>query len=63
MKVCVEARVMININTANCLMNGSTGKIEYMQIPRAGNIEVGIIYVTFGNKDAGNSFKNNLLRD
>ena len=59
----IGARVMstANINTSGHLMNKSTGKIEYMQMPRAGNNLVGIIYVRFVNIDASNSWKNNLL--
>ena len=39
LKVCVVARIMFtaNINTLDALINRSTGKIEYMQIPRAKN--------------------------
>ena len=38
-KLYIGARVMLtaNINTSSRLMNGSVGKIEYTQIPRAGN--------------------------
>ena len=50
-----------NINTSGHLINKSIGKIEYMQMPRAGNNLVGIIYVRFVNIDASNSWKNNLL--
>ena len=59
----IGARVMLtaNINTSGPLINKSTGKIEYMQMPRAGNNLVGIIYVRFVNIDASNSWKNNLL--
>ena len=57
----IGARVMLtaNINTSGHLINKSTGKIEYMQMPRAGNNLVGIIYVRFVNIDASNSWKNN----
>ena len=41
----------------------STGKIEYMQMPTAWSNLVGIIYVQFGDLDAGNFLKNNFLRD
>ena len=64
-KLYIGARVMLtaNINTSSRLMNGSVGKIEYTQIPRAGNDLVGIIYVKFYDVDAGNSLKNNLRNE
>ena len=39
LRVCVVARIMLtaNINTLDALINGSTGKIEYMHMPRARN--------------------------
>ena len=65
MKVCIEARVMLtsNFKTSDCLINWSTGIVEYMQMPRAGNNLVGNMYVKFGDEDAGNYLKNNGLRD
>ena len=65
LKLYIGARVMLtaNINTSSRLMNGSVGKIEYTQIPRAGNDLVGIIYVKFYDVDAGNSLKNNLRNE
>ena len=59
---CCGARVMLtaNINTSDCLINGSTGKIDYIYLLRVGNNLVGIIYAKFDDVDAGNSFKNNL---
>ena len=45
------------------LINGSTGKIEYMQMPRAENNLIGIIYVKFDNVDAGIFLKNNILKN
>ena len=62
--VFIGARVMFtaNINLSDHLINGSTGKIKYMQIPTASNNLVGIIYVKFDDIDTGNSLKNDLLR-
>ena len=39
------------------------GKNRVMQIPRAGNNMVSIIYVKFDHVDAGNSLVNSLLRN
>ena len=63
--MCIVAKVMltVNINTPNSLINGSTGKIEHVQIPTAGNNLLVIIYVKFDDVDACNSLKNNRLRD
>lgn len=65
LNVCIVAKVMltVNINTPNSLINGSTGKIEHVQIPTAGNNLLVIIYVKFDDVDACNSLKNNRLRD
>ena len=59
LNVCIETRVILiaNINTSDCLMNGSIEKIEYMQMSRAGNNLVGIIYIKFDNVGSGNSLK------
>ena len=61
----IGARVTLtaNINLSDHLVNGSTGKIKHMQIPRARNNLVGIVYVKFDEVDAGNALKNNLLRN
>ena len=52
LKVCIGARVMLtaNINTSDHLMNASTGKIEYMQMPRVRNN-------LFDNVNTANSLK------
>ena len=42
------------------LVSGSAEKIEYMQMPRAANNLVGIIYVKFDNINGGDYFKRNL---
>ena len=65
LKVCIGARIMLtaNINTSDCFVNVSTGKIECMQMSRAGNNLVAIIYVEFDYVDAVNFVINNLLRD
>ena len=59
LNVCIGTRVILiaNINTSDCLMNGSIEKIEYMQMSRAGNNLVGIIYIKFDNVGSGNSLK------
>ena len=44
-----------NINTSDHLIKWVHWKIEYMQMARAGNDLVDIIYVKFGNVDATNS--------
>ena len=44
-----------NINTSDHLIKWVHWKIEYMQMPRAGNDLVVIIYVKFGDVDATNS--------
>ena len=56
LKVC-GSRVMLtaNINTSDHLIKWVHWKIEYMQMPRAGNDLVVIIYVKFGDVDATNS--------
>ena len=62
--MCIVAKVMltVNINTPNSLINGSTGRIEHVQIPTAGNNLLVIICVKFDYVDAANSLKNNRLR-
>ena len=59
LNVCIVTRVILtaNINTSDCLMNGSIEKIEYMQMPIAGSNLVGIIYIKFDNVGSGNSLK------
>ena len=59
LNVCIGTRVILiaNINTSDCLRNGSIEKIEYMQMSRAGNNLVGIIYIKFDNVGSGNSLK------
>ena len=56
LKVC-GSRVMLtaNINTSDHLIKWVHWKIEYMQMARAGNDLVVIIYVKFGDVDATNS--------
>ena len=65
LKICVGARVMLtsNINTSDKLINGSTGEVKYILMPRGGNNLVGSIYVKFDDPNAGNSLKNNRLKD
>ena len=62
LKVIIGARAMLSANTttSNRLIKVLTGKIEYMQMPKAENNLVGFIYVKFGDVDAGNSLQNNL---
>lgn len=59
LNVCIGTRVILiaNINTSDCLMNGSIEKIEYMQMSRAENGLFGIIYVSCVNLDAVISVK------
>lgn len=59
LKLYIGARVVFttNINTSGHSVNGSTRKIEYMQMSRAGNNLVGIIYIKFDNVGSGNSLK------
>ena len=63
LKVIIGARAMLSANTttSNRLIKVLTGKIEYMQMPKAGNNLVGIIYVKFDDVHAGNSLKKNLF--
>ena len=65
LKVCIGARVILagNISTSDHLINRSTGKIEFMERLTAASTLVGIIYVKFGDADAGDPLKNNLLRN
>ena len=63
LKVIIGAKAMLSANTttSNRLIKVLTGKIEYMQMPKAGNNLVGIIYVKFDDVHAGNSLKKNLF--
>lgn len=64
LNVCIGTRVILiaNINTSDCLMNGSIEKIEYMQMSRAENGLFGIIYVSCVNLDAVISVKKKVFK-
>ena len=57
LKIFIGAKVMLtaNVSTLDHFINESAGRIEYMQMSRAGNNLVCIIYVKFDEIDAGNS--------
>ena len=65
LKLCiiVKAKLIANISTAELFSNGSTGKIEYFQVPRGRDHLLGIICVKFDDIDTNNYLKNSLLRD
>ena len=63
-KLYIGARVVFttNINTSGHSVNGSTRKIEYMQMSRAENGLFGIIYVNCVNLDAVISVKKKVFK-
>ena len=70
LKICEGARVMLtyNMDLEDRLINGSTGTVVHMQMPRASGPLNGVIYVKFDDPNAGTSHKNphfarEILRD
>ena len=60
LKICDGARVLLtyNIHLQDRLLNGSTGTVVCLQIPRASDSLHGTIYVKFDNPGAGKSHRN-----
>ena len=66
LKMCVGQELLMltaNISTSGSVKNGSTGKIEYMQMPRGENNLIDIIHVKFDNVEAGIFLKNCFLKN
>ena len=64
LKVCVGARFMLtdNISVNDRLINGSIGTVKYCNFS-CNHPLLGSIYVKFDDPKAGNSLKDNRLRD
>ena len=60
LKMCEGVRVMVAYNTdlEDRLINGSTGTVVHLQMPRASDPFHGTMYVKFDDPDAGKSHKN-----
>ena len=60
LKICEGARVMLtyNMDLEDKLINGSTGIVVHMQMPRVSDPLHGTIYVKFDDPEAGKTYKN-----
>ena len=64
LKICVGAKVMlaINMDIGDRPLNGSIGRVMYMNDVATNQVAKGIIYVKVDDENAGNNYKDNRLR-